>query len=122
MLAGSLRWSATAVTGGRVMAVGWRLGGVVGLCRVGSGWAWGFLFFGVCSLVGCGGVGWFCVGSIIARNWGDFRAILVNFLIGWSGRGRDWVLCDRRESVTDLGVFSRKRAKNVQTLSEYGRL
>ena len=39
VLAGALRWSSTAVTGGGLMAVGWRLGGVVGLCRVkvGSG-------------------------------------------------------------------------------------
>ena len=49
MLAGAVRWSATAVAGGRVVAVGWGLGvmsGWVGLCRVKVG-----LGRGVCSFL-----------------------------------------------------------------------
>ena len=64
MLAGSLRWSSTAVTDDGLMAVGWRWGvggwvmsGWVGLCRVRVGLSrsgsWGFLFFGV-GVVGFG--------------------------------------------------------------------
>ena len=51
VLAGGRRWSSTAVTGGRFVAVGWRWCGVVGSCRVGSRYVGArsgtFLFFGV---------------------------------------------------------------------------
>ena len=84
VLAGALRWSSTAVTGGRVMPVGWRweVGRAVVFFWRWCGWVWGWVVIGW--LRCCDG--WvFLLGGIIARIWGVFCAILGNFLIGWGG-------------------------------------
>ncbi len=62
MLAGALRWSSTAVTGGRLVAVGWGWGVGGGSCRVGSGYVgsrsgWVDPGRGVFSFFGVGVVG-----------------------------------------------------------------
>ena len=105
MLAGALRWSSTAVTDGRLVAVGWQWGWGVGSCRVGlgnvglgwemSGQGRGFIFLALVWLglgvvghwfgVGVAGgavIGAFLLGGIIARIRGVFRVILGNFWIG----------------------------------------
>ena len=78
--------TSTALTGGRLMAVGWWWG--VGRAVV-FFWRWcGHWFGGGWSLVGCGAVmgGCFCLGRIIARIWGVFRCDFGEFL-DWVGVG-----------------------------------